>query len=137
MMEKIAMTEFIIKIAGHAAGVKALFDSSKSCCSDYLWEAEPEFTVEITQADLDLEREKSAKTDLAEGRSVHQVTEAQLEITAIQRKIAEKLFEYDTVLVHGSVVAVDGAAYLFTAKSGTGKSTHTRQIGRASCRERV
>lgn len=34
--------------------------------------------------------------------------------------------EYDTVLFHGSCVAVDGAGYLFTAKSGTGKSTHTR-----------
>ena len=32
---------------------------------------------------------------------------------------------YDTILFHGSVIAVDGAAYVFTAKSGTGKSTHT------------
>ena len=30
------------------------------------------------------------------------------------------------MLFHGSGVAVDGAGYLFTAKSGTGKSTHTR-----------
>ncbi len=30
------------------------------------------------------------------------------------------------LLFHGSVVAVDGVGYLFTAKSGTGKSTHTR-----------
>ena len=30
----------------------------------------------------------------------------------------------DTVLFHGSAIAVDGQAYLFTAKSGTGKSTH-------------
>ena len=28
--------------------------------------------------------------------------------------------------LHGAVVAVDGQAYLFTAKSGTGKTTHTR-----------
>ena len=28
--------------------------------------------------------------------------------------------------MHGSVIAVDGRGYLFTAKSGTGKSTHTR-----------
>ena len=34
--------------------------------------------------------------------------------------------EYDTFLMHGSAIAVDGSAYLFTAKSGTGKSTHTR-----------
>jgi hypothetical protein len=34
--------------------------------------------------------------------------------------------EYDTLLLHGSCVAVDGMGYLFTAGSGTGKSTHTR-----------
>ncbi len=31
---------------------------------------------------------------------------------------------YDTILFHGSVIAVDGYAYMFTATSGTGKSTH-------------
>jgi hypothetical protein len=34
--------------------------------------------------------------------------------------------EYDTFMFHASAVAVDGVAYLFSAKSGTGKSTHTR-----------
>ena len=29
-------------------------------------------------------------------------------------------------MLHGSTVAVDGKAYLFTAPCGTGKSTHTR-----------
>lgn len=28
--------------------------------------------------------------------------------------------------MHGSAIAVDGKSFLFTAKSGTGKSTHTR-----------
>ena len=36
------------------------------------------------------------------------------------------MIDYDTILFHGSVIAVDGVGYLFTAKSGTGKSTHTR-----------
>ena len=36
------------------------------------------------------------------------------------------MISYDTILFHGSVIAVDGIGYLFTAKSGTGKSTHTR-----------
>ena len=36
------------------------------------------------------------------------------------------MLDFNTVLFHGSVVAVDGVGYLFTAKSGTGKSTHTR-----------
>jgi hypothetical protein len=36
------------------------------------------------------------------------------------------MLDYDTLLFHGSVVSVDGEGYLFTALSGTGKSTHTR-----------
>ena len=31
---------------------------------------------------------------------------------------------YDTLLIHASVVRHNGKAYAFTAKSGTGKSTH-------------
>jgi hypothetical protein len=33
---------------------------------------------------------------------------------------------YDTLMVHASVVAHDGGAYMFLGKSGTGKSTHSR-----------
>ena len=39
---------------------------------------------------------------------------------------AARLIDFDVLLFHGSVVAVDGQAFLFTAKSGTGKTTHTR-----------
>lgn len=49
-----------------------------------------------------------------------------IETLAVYRRIAEKMPFYDTVLFHGSALAVDGEAYLFTAKSGTGKSTHAR-----------
>lgn len=120
------MTIFTIKVAGQAVAVSALFESSKDYCSEYLCSDRPDFAVTITQDDIALEREKSARTDRAEGMLVRNVSDAQLEITAIQRKIAETLFAYDILLFHGSVIAVDGVAYMFTAKSGTGKSTHTR-----------
>lgn len=120
------MTEFTIRIAGQVAAVNALFESSRDYCRDYLCDEKPDFSVAITPADIALEREKTARTDRAEGVSVRNVSDAQLEITAIQRKIAESLFAHNVLLFHGSVVAVDGEAYLFTAKSGTGKSTHTR-----------
>lgn len=37
-----------------------------------------------------------------------------------------KLLNYDGMMLHSSAVVLDGYAYLFTAASGTGKSTHTR-----------
>ena len=42
------------------------------------------------------------------------------------RQIATAMLDRDTLLFHGSAVAVDGYAYIFTALSGTGKSTHRR-----------
>ena len=36
-----------------------------------------------------------------------------------------QLLDHEGLMLHSSAVAVDGVAYLFTADSGTGKSTHT------------
>ena len=120
------MIEFSIKIASRVIAITAIFDSSREYCKAYLCDEEPDFMINITASDILFEREKYNQTDLLEGNCSRNLPDAQLEITAIQRKIAAMMFAYDTLLFHGSVVAVDGRAYLFTAKSGTGKSTHTQ-----------
>ena len=75
---------------------------------------------------MEFEREQLYREALAEGFRVRNFPDPYLERAAIQRKFAQALADYDTLLLHGSTVAVDGKAYLFTAHSGTGKSTHTR-----------
>ena len=37
-----------------------------------------------------------------------------------------QLLDFDGMLLHASAVMIEGKAYLFTAPSGTGKSTHTK-----------
>lgn len=37
-----------------------------------------------------------------------------------------QLLDFDGLMLHSSAVVVDGKAYLFSATSGTGKSTHTK-----------
>ncbi len=125
------MAEFMLRLAGRCMGVSALYDDTARYCENYIMDPTDsanaaEFTVTMSQADIDFERMKAARQDELEGIPVRKLSDGYLELTAVQRKIAEELFRYDTLLFHGSVVAVDGAAYLFTAKSGTGKSTHTR-----------
>ena len=115
-----------MKIAGRVAAVRAMFPGTREYCRDYLWDGDSDFTVEISMEDIAFEREKSGQEDRLEGILVRNFSDAYLETIAVQRKIAEQLFAYDTLLFHGSVVSVDGEGYLFTAKSGTGKSTHTR-----------
>ena len=120
------MVEFTIRIAGRVVAVSALFESTRKFCAGYICDEKPDFAVTITEQDIAFEREKAAKEDAIEGVPIRNLGDAQLEETAVQRKITEELFAFDTLLFHGSVIAVDGEAYLFTAKSGTGKSTHTR-----------
>ena len=52
----------------------------------------------------------------------------QIETYALQRKVAESLISFSTFLMHGAVIAVDKQnSFMFTAKSGTGKTTHIRK----------
>lgn len=120
------MAEFCIKIAGRTAKVQSLFDSTKDYCKNYLTEGTPDFSVTVSREDLALEQRLLDEEADAEGLRHRVFTDPFLERTAIQRKVAENLLSYGILLIHGSAIAVDGKGYLFTAKTGTGKSTHTR-----------
>ncbi len=120
------MSNFTIKLADKNISVASLHSFVKEYCKDYLTTEQADFSVRISQSDIDYEREKSRQEDLKENLPVRAFPDDYLETLAVYRKIADKLLDFDTILFHGSAVAVDGIGYLFTAKSGTGKSTHTR-----------
>ena len=119
------MEQFIMRIAGRVIAVDAQFRPTFLFCQDYLCDSKPDFSVKLTLQDIVFEQEITNQERAMENLPPKKMADPLLECTALQRKIAERLFEYDTLLFHGSVIAVDGEAYLFTAKSGTGKSTHT------------
>lgn len=120
------MADFIIEIAGKRIGVRSLFDSTRDYCRRYLTVGEPDFSVAVSRADLEFEQAALLAEALEEGMKPRVFTAPFLDRAAIQRKVAEGLLGSDTLLFHGSTVAVDSCAYLFTAHCGTGKSTHTR-----------
>ena len=120
------MTFFTISLMGAKIAVSALHPTTRGFCAGYLSDGAPDFSVTLTPEDIAFERVKAAREDEIEGNPPREYSDAYLETLALLRKVTEALFDYDTLLFHGSVIAVDGKAYLFTAKSGTGKSTHTR-----------
>ena len=120
------MLEFVVNVADNIVAVQAMFPDTMERCAGYLCKEKPEFSICISQNDISIERHKYVQERMLEGLPEKDVVDEQLEMTAVQRKLAEVLFERNVLVFHGSVVAVDGQAYLFTAKSGTGKSTHTR-----------
>ena len=123
------MEAFVLEVAGLATHVQPLYGSTKEYCRPYLTDREAEFFIEITVEDLIRQQALLDQEADREGLRRRKFTDPFLERTVIQEKIAEKLLERDTLLLHGSTVAMDGQAYLFTAPCGTGKSTHTRPCG--------
>ena len=143
---------FQMKLAGQTVGVSALYESTKVFCREYLvgegdeadvegerpgtadTGAEPQkeqsgegsFSIEISEADIAYEKQKSAEEERVAGLPERAFRDEYLETLAVYRKISDRSPAFDTFLFHGSCIAVDGEGYLFTAPSGTGKSTHTR-----------
>ena len=120
------MPQFCMKIAGHTAHICSLFESTPQYFRAYLTEEAPEFSVTVTREDIAFEQQDLLEEALREGFRPRTFTDPFLERAAVCRAFGEFLLGRDTLLLHGSAVAVDGEGYLFTADSGTGKSTHTR-----------
>lgn len=118
---------FQIALAGKIIEIHSLYSYIKEYCKGYITEGQlPDFVVETQMQEIDFEKKKSAEGSRIEGIREREYADEYLETLAIYRKIATKMLDYDIFLFHGSVIAVDGIGYLFTAKSGTGKSTHAR-----------
>jgi hypothetical protein len=115
-----------IELAGITFRILSQYPDIERLCHAYKTMDPPEIELRISLGDITLERERSARDDIRCGRQVKDWPDGYLETLAVYRKIAERIPAYNTFLFHGSCVAVDGIGYLFTAKSGTGKSTHSR-----------
>ena len=120
------MNTFVMEIAGVPVEVRPLFESTAVYCREYLTDAAPSYTVTVSREDLVREQHLLNIEADEEGLKRRKFSDMFLERSVIQRKVAQELLHRQTLLMHGSTVAVDGQAYLFTAACGTGKSTHTR-----------
>ncbi len=106
---------FTISIAGLPIGIDNRYPYLESFCRDYLTDEEPLFTVFATDEALD-EEAKASEAVYPKGY---------LESVVVYREIAKRLPAYDGFVFHGVALAVGDKAYLFTARSGVGKTTHT------------
>ena len=120
------MCEFIMEIAGRRVAVSCILNTTRDFCKEYLAPEGPvDFSVQVYKEDVFAEVDRSRLEAEVEGIPFVKLSPVDYEQSALYRKLAERLLEFDTLLFHGSAISVDGEAYLFTAASGTGKSTHT------------
>lgn len=120
------MGAFTCGIGGHNFAVNSLYDSTAHYCARYPATGAPEIVLTIHPHQLEAQQEALRQEALAEGLKSRVFTDPFLERAVLQALIADYLRRIGFFLLHGSTLAMDGKAYLFTAKCGTGKSTHTR-----------
>ena len=116
--------EFTVCLAGINIAITSIFDEVYDFCSDYLTDSPADIAVSVTADDITYERIVNIRESQIEGIPAFDYPDSYLETLAVYRKIVTKMLEYDTFLMHGAVVAVGDKAWLFTAPSGTGKTTH-------------
>lgn len=105
----------IYKICDIRFDIQARYDYTHKLCAAYAADGPADFTIRIPEEKL---REAVA--------AAPQYPPGYHEGLEVYREISSLVPFRDAFLMHSSVVALHGEAYVFTAKSGTGKSTHSR-----------
>lgn len=100
--------------------VVSLYEFVHKISKDYITFEEPKFTIISDQEKIEYEK----KMSIQEHKKDVGFSDAYLESLAILRLLSDELLKYDAVLLHGAAICVDDKGYIFTAKSGTGKTTH-------------
>lgn len=117
----------VYRIAGTGIQITSVSDKVHRALREYRAPDAPvDLFVETTREDIVFERRRTAENEAYEGTEHRMFDDAYYEFLAVYRKISEAMPFRGVCMMHGSCIAVDGNAYLFTAKSGTGKSTHSR-----------
>ncbi len=106
---------FVMELAGVRVRVENRYPFVERQCRAFLCEGDDAaVTVSVTS------------DELLEEANHGEFSEGYCESICVYRHICEALASYNIFLMHASVLEVDGQAYAFCAKSGVGKSTHTR-----------
>lgn len=112
------MVNFKIEIADIVVEINAFNETTLKYCSDFLTDKESNYV--ITMSKEDLENEKHINED---GKVY-----ANEEISSLYRKIADIFVEKNVLVMHGSSFKVGNNAFIVTARSGVGKSTHVNLL---------
>jgi len=106
------------KIADLIVEYTAKYDDLKRLSEQFIYNGERETDITLSVTDKQLENMLS--------RSVEGTTISGIENLAMSSEFNRAAIKYGVMLVHSSALIYNNEAYLFSADSGVGKSTHTK-----------
>lgn len=108
----------VYRFADIDIGVNFTYDFIDRQCEKYLSDGLPEHIITITSEKIDYERSLNGENGAG-------FPDGYFESLAFHREFVTWAVDKQVLLMHGSTIAFDGKAYMYTAPSGTGKSTHS------------
>ena len=108
------MHTFKVEFAKLNIEVNCNYDYAAHFCCNYLSEKPADFSVSVSQEDIEEEIASSP----------YNPKPGYAESICVYREIAKQLPFYNRMVFHGAVISYKNKGYLFTAPSGTGKTTH-------------
>lgn len=125
---------FTIKIADLIYKIESLYQSTSFFCKNYLSNGNPDICISITQDELIQEAHRGkiifyTCEEYVGGSQDRRIIKKSINYHCVEtvilfRKVLESSLAFGTFFLHGAVIVLDDNAYLFTAPSGTGKTTH-------------
>ncbi len=108
---------FGMKLAGLAVELRCAYPSLEAFCGDYVvpLPETPDIVATCTPAEIAAEQARGENIPAEAAESL-----------CLYRAIARQLPAFGAAVFHGAAISYGDGAYLFTAPSGTGKSTHIR-----------
>ena len=106
-----------IKVADFVFEINNIYRYSEKFVAAYLTDEDVDCFINISPEVLE-KRKAKLKSDYP----IHYV-----EFLEIYRAICDYVVAHGGMLMHGAVIEYNSKAYMFTAPSGTGKTTHIRQ----------
>ena len=85
-------------------------------CANYIYKGDRPTDIFVKVSEQEIEKERNS--------SDVEFPNGYLEYICAYRQIANKLLDFDAFVMHGTVINVENKGIIFTALSGTGKTTH-------------
>lgn len=124
------MRVFDIRLAGIVIRIQCYYDTTYDLCKNYIVEkVVPDIAVTSSEEELssfiktvslgELPTKKFSGLDIGFNYNY-----SAFEPFIIYEKIADYMLGRDILLMHGAAIEINNRGYIFTAPSGTGKTTH-------------
>lgn len=121
---------FTIKIADQIIAIKNACEQTEAFFKSYCVEKTDSCaTIDVLEEDWDKIYNTSIKNPFLNKQLLGEDVAVTYDLSGIEpliilKKTAEYMLQKDIILIHGAAIAVNGKCFIFSAPSGTGKTTH-------------